>query len=392
MESDIISKSARLSLGFSWAGHFYMHIMAALYLTVVLGLERDWSMSYDSLIRLWTVGSLMIGLGAPLAGWLGDRWSDAKMMVLFFLITGGGAIAAGCANSPDTLSLGLFTLGLGASIYHPVGMAWVTRCAVNRGQALGAQGVFGSLGVACAASVAGGLTTLFSWRAAFIVPGGVSIVTGLALLFCLASGRVVQHRGDPKPQPKTSQSDAVRVFIVLSITMFSAGIIWNAAQVITPKWFEFNLQTLIGGGTLGVGGVVTLVYLLASVPQWIGGRMADRGSVKTIYVTCLALQIPLLAAASIASGASVPLLSLALASTANIQIPAESLLLARYTPDRHRGLAFGGKFILSFGAGPIAVQTAAAFYAWTGAFSTLFLALAALAATATCAALLLPKN
>ena len=80
--------SARLSIGFSWAGHTTMHILSALFLTVVLALEPAWSMTYDDLIRLWTVGSLMIGLGAPLAGWLGDRWSDARMMVLFFLLTG----------------------------------------------------------------------------------------------------------------------------------------------------------------------------------------------------------------------------------------------------------------------------------------------------------------
>ena len=90
--------STRLSLGFSCIGHAFMHVLSALYLTVVLGLERDWAIGYDELIRLWTIGSLMIGVGAPLAGWLGDRWSDAKMMVVFFLLTGAGSIASGLAG------------------------------------------------------------------------------------------------------------------------------------------------------------------------------------------------------------------------------------------------------------------------------------------------------
>ncbi len=162
--------SARLSIGFSWAGHTTMHILSALFLTVVLALEPAWSMTYDDLIRLWTVGSLMIGLGAPLAGWLGDRWSDARMMVLFFLLTGGGAIGAGLTSEPVALTLALTVLGLGASIYHPVGMSWLIKNSVNPGAALGTQGLFGSLGVACAALVAGTLTDLISWRAAFIIP------------------------------------------------------------------------------------------------------------------------------------------------------------------------------------------------------------------------------
>ena len=44
--------STRLSLGFSCIGHAFMHVLSALYLTVVLGLERDWAIGYDELIRL----------------------------------------------------------------------------------------------------------------------------------------------------------------------------------------------------------------------------------------------------------------------------------------------------------------------------------------------------
>eukprot|EP00906_Rhabdomonas_costata_P014407 RCo020721 len=116
--------SARLSVGFSWIGHTLMHIVSALYLTLVLALEKDWQIPYDQLIRLWTLGALLIGLGAPLAGWLADRWSNAKMMAVFFVLTGIGAIIASQAGDTESLWIGLAVLGLGASIYHPVGMAW----------------------------------------------------------------------------------------------------------------------------------------------------------------------------------------------------------------------------------------------------------------------------
>lgn len=382
--------SARLSIGFSWIGHTLMHVVSALYLTVVLALEREWNLPYDDLIRLWTLGALLIGLGAPLAGWLGDRWSESRMMAAFFLLTGAGAIACGLADTPTSLMVSLGALGLGASIYHPVGMAWMVKNAVNRGKALGYLGLFGTIGVASAAIVAGGLTEWMGWRWAFLIPGAVCVVLGVALALLIALGAVQDRGGDVKPQPTPSRGDAMRAFIVLSVTMICAGLLFNGMQVVLPKLFEERLGAMLGGGTLGVGGLVTFVYLLAAVPQLIGGHLADKYPLKRIYAACLLLQVPMMAFMAMLLGVPLVVAAGAVVIASQVQIPAENLLLARYTPDKHRGLAFGAKFILSFGAGPVAVQMVAAFYERFGGFEALYLTMALLALLAFLAALLLP--
>jgi len=384
--------SSRLSIGFSWIGHLYMHVLAALFLTIVLVLEREWHTGYDELIRLWTIGALLVGVGAPLAGWLGDRWSDTRMMVVFFLLTGGGSIAAGLADGPAALTLALAALGLGASIYHPVGMSWLLKNAHNHGRMLAWQGIFGAIGVACPALIAGTLTDLISWRAAFIIPGALTVLTGVALLACLLLGLVHDRKADLKPTTQPSRGEVYRTFIVLSVTMFCSGIVWNALQVSLPKLFDQRMGDLIGQGTLGVGGLVTVVYLLASLPQLLGGHLADRYPVRTIYALCLALQVPMLALA--ATLGSTPLLLVLVATLAaqSIQMPTENLLLSRYTPGNWRGLAFGAKFILSFGAGPLAVQMAALCYGWSGDFTLLLLILAGLVLVSVLAALALPGS
>ena len=66
------------------------------------------------------------------------------------------------------------------------------------------------------------------------------------------------------------------------------------------------------------------------------------------------------------------------------------MLLARFTPQRHHSLAYGVKFVLAFGTGPVAILLVAKVQAQTGEFTWLYLALAAGAAMATLAALLLP--
>ncbi|MBP2315880.1 MFS transporter [Azospirillum soli] len=384
--------SARLSIGFSWVGHTLMHIVSALYLTVVLALEKEWNLPYDELIRLWTLGSLLIGLGAPLAGWLGDRWSESRMMAAFFLVTGAGAVASGLADGPTQMLWALAALGLGSSIYHPVGMAWMVRNATNRGKALGYLGIFGTVGVASAAVVAGGLTQWFGWRSAFLVPGAVCIALGVALSVLIALGIVGDRGGDVKPQPKASRDDVIRAFFVLSVTMVCAGLMFNGMMIVLPKLFEARLGHMLGEGTLGVGGLVTAVYLVAAIPQLIGGHMADKYPLKRIYAICLLIQIPMMAAMAVLLDLPLVFAAALVVIASQVQIPAENLLLARYTPEKYRGLAYGAKFILSFGTGPVAVQLVALVYERTGEFVVFYVILSVLAAVAFLAALLLPAD
>jgi MFS family permease len=201
------ASSARLSLLFSCLGHAYMHLFTAFYFVIVLALEVDWRLPYHELIKLWTLGALLVGLGALPAGWLGDRWSATGMMVVYFLGLGLAGIVCGLLDTPTALLVGLAAIGLFASIYHPVGIAWLVRNAERRGKALGINGIFGSVGVALAGLTAGALIDAFGWRAAFIVPGVVSLATGLGLLVCLRLGLVVEGAARPTGEGAGSRGD-----------------------------------------------------------------------------------------------------------------------------------------------------------------------------------------
>ena len=268
------SRAAALALGFSSAGHFFAHLLMLLYPTVVLALEGRWGMSYGDLLSLSLGGFVLFGLGALPAGWLGDRWSDEGMMVVFFIGTGGAAIATGLTGGPVALALGLATIGLFGSIYHPVGTAWLMRSTKNRGRALGVNGIAGSIGLGAAAFVAGALAQTIGWRAAFVIPGALCAATGLALLFCIRGGREVAARIENRPEPEAARSDVVRTFIVLSFTMLADGTISQAIPVALPKAFAAGLTGLTDGGTLDAGGFVTLVFLVAATAQLVGGWLA----------------------------------------------------------------------------------------------------------------------
>jgi hypothetical protein len=71
-------------------------------------------------------------------------------------------------------------------------------------------------------------------------------------------------------------------------------------------------------------------------------------------------------------------------------LPAENMLLARYTPERHRSLAFGVKFVLAFATAPLAIAFVSLVQERTGEFVWLFAALAGIAGLACLAAAMLP--
>ncbi len=384
--------SERLALAFSNVGHSFSHLFMLLYPTVVLVLEHEFNMSYGELLALMTIGNVLFGVGALPAGWLGDRWSMRAMMVVFFVGLGGASILTGLTSSPLGIAVGLAFIGLFASIYHPVGMAWLVRNAVNRGKVLGINGIFGSMGVAGAGLTAGILTDLISWRAAFIVPGIIAIATGLVLLVCVRSGRIVERKTDVKPAPETSRHNMVRAFLVLSVTMLCAGLIFQAMSSALPKVFAARLPQLTGGTALGAGGLVSLVYLFAAAAQLLGGYLADRYSARSVYIWAYVVQTPLWFVAASLMG--LPLffavsLAVFLNTTA---VPVENVLLAHYSPSRWRGTAFGAKFVLALGVGALAVPMVAVIHEVTGDFWWLFVILSILATVIVLAATFLPSE
>ena len=384
--------SQKLSIAFSQIGHSMSHIFMLLYPTVVLALEKEFHQSYGELLVLMTLGNVLFGVAALPAGWLGDRWSTLGMMIIFFLGLGASSILTGLMTSTGGLVLGLALIGLFASIYHPVGMSWLVKNSENKGRALGINGVFGSLGVASAALIAGILTDTVSWRAAFIAPGVLAMIVGISLFFCAKHGLVVASSGDVKPFVKPPAADVKRVFIVLSFTMLLNGIIYQSVSSALPKILAEGAPNLTGGTASGAGLIVSMVYFCAMVSSFVGGHLSDRFPVKNLYVVTTALQVPLYALA--ASLMHLPLIFAVTMATVfgTIAVPTENVLLTRYTPEHWRATAFGAKFVLALGLGALGVPLVAHIRDHTGSFYGFYMLLAALAALIAIIALWMPGD
>src|SRR5437588_12085200 len=118
-----------------------------------------------------------------MTGWLGDRWSRRHMMVIFFLGIGASMIAVGFVQTPLQLGAALLTIGLFASIYHPVGTAMIVSYADKLGREMGLNGVWRNLGVASSALVAGVIGQYIGWRSAFLVCGVVTVLRAVPVAY-----------------------------------------------------------------------------------------------------------------------------------------------------------------------------------------------------------------
>lgn len=387
VSSPVSHRSAQASLAFSCAGHAYAHIFEPIFFIAALVLPGELGMSYEEVLALIVAGKLLYGLPAPLAGWLGDRWSTTGMMAVYFVGLGLAAIGVGFAQGPVSMAVALGLMGLFGSIYHPVGISWLVRNAVDKGKAIGLNGVFGGVGPALAGVVAGGLIAVSGWRAAFIVPGVLVLATGVLFLAMLAKGVVVENKADRKPEPLADKGETVRAGIVLSVTMLCAGLVYQATQPSLPKLFDERLGDL---GLMAAAGGVTVVYLIAGLTQILAGHLADRLPPKRIYLVVALVQVPLLLGLAHASGLGLLLIAVLAVSFNMAGIPAENLLLSRYTPAKWRGTAFGLKFILSFGVSGLGVPMVSLIRGWGGGFETVFTVLAVSAALVALAAWQLP--
>lgn len=383
-----MTPSPALAQGFSNIGHSYAHILTMLFPTVVIALESSWGLSYGDLLALMIAGQVLFGAGALPSGWIGDRWSAVGMMIVYFIGTGVATVMTGFARSPLEVALGLAAIGIFASIYHPVGMAWLIRNAVNRGKALGTNGVFGAVGVALGPAIAGILTDTLSWRWAFIIPGATAVVVGVALWACRLRGLVADTKADLKPQPEPGRQAVVRAFFILSLTMICTGLISNSLMVILPKLFVERTGATIAGA----GAMVTVVYLFAAAAQYVGGWLADRHAMKQVYALSFMIQAPILFVAAMLD--SWVLLTAAIVMVfVNVgALPSENGMVAYFTPGKWRGTAYGAKFVLSIGVSAMAIPLAGRIHDATGGFFWLFMVLGTLAAIVAAAAIWLPND
>jgi MFS family permease len=370
--------------------HAYDHMFLLFYATVVLALGDAFpDKSYGEILLPSTFGFVAFGVCSLPAGWLGDHWSRQGMMVVFFIGIGAASIVTGFAEGLFQIGVGLALIGIFAAIYHPVGIAMVSQNAIETGKAMGINGVVGNLGLAAAPVTAGVLIHFYDWRMAFIVPGVVSIITGI--FYWMSCRRSAEALGKKKSGASLtlSRRDQILVVCVIAIATSCGGIIFHSTTVSLPKVFDERLLDL-GPSMLGVTWIVAGVLTLASITQVIVGHLLDRYSLRTVFIGTVLIQVPMLALA--ASSHNWAMIGVGVMMMVGVfgQIPITDFIIAKYTASNWRARMYSLKYTLSFCVSITAVPLVANLRDNTGGFDMVFYTLSGLAVLVLCAALVVP--
>ncbi len=393
----------RLHFYFLNAGHFVDHLLMLVYATVAaLVLTREWGMSYAALVPYATPGFVAFGVLALPAGWLADRWSRQGMMAVFFIGIGIASIATSLATTPIEMAIGLLIVGAFAAIYHPVGLALVVQKFAKTGAAIGINGVFGNLGVGSAALITGYFIDNGGWHAAFIVPGILSLLIGLAYTaifwndIVAANGRqqdagkaVGTHAGEPAA-PVAPRDVIIRLLAIVFFTTAVSGIIFQSTTFALPKVFEERLTGLAGSATL-IGWLAFIVFAVASIAQVIVGYLLDRLGPRPVFMAVAAIQVVFFAAMPGLTDWPALLVALAFMLGAFGQIPINDYMIGKMAKSEFRASIYGTRYVVTFAVLGLALPLIAWVHQGWG-FDMLFKILALAAAVTFAAVALLPTR
>jgi MFS family permease len=379
-------------------GHFLDHLFTLIFATVAaLALSREWGLGYADLVRYATPGFFAFGVFALPAGWLADRWSREGMMSVFFLGIGLAAIATAFARTPFEIATGLFVVGVFAAIYHPVGLAIVVQRWKGTGMRLAVNGVWGNLGVASAALISGYFIDHGGWRAAFVVPGIVSILIGFAYT-ALVWSEIVRPR--PRAQgPKaataaTSSPDLkallLRVSAIVFLTTAVSSIVFQSTTFALPKVFDERLGGLSLSATL-IGQLAFLVFAIGSIGQLIVGHYLDRLGPRSVFMTAAALQVVFFAAMPGLADWAALMCAVVFMLAAFGQIPINDYMIGRLAEGEYRARIYGVRYVVSFTVLAASLPLIAFVYERWG-FDALFRVLAVSAAVILAAVAMLPRR
>ena len=379
-------KRRQLEFLFLNAGHFFDHLIILIFAAVAaLALAREWGMGYAQLIPYATPGFVAFGLFAVPAGWLADKWSREGMMLLFFLGIGIAAVLTALADTPLQIGLGLFVIGMFGAIYHPVGLAMVVQGRTKTGMPLAVNGVFGNLGVGCAALITGFLIDQTGWRSAFVWPGVVCIVLGLAYALFLFAIRQSGNDADRASGAKAKSVQTlqvtgtilIKIFAVIFFSTAVGGLIFQSTTFSLPKIFDERLGELAVTAT-SVGGFAFAVFALASIGQLIVGYLLDRISLKLVFLVVAGIQVVFFTLMVGATGSVALAVSAVFMLAVFGQIPINDVLIGRITRSEWRSRVFGLRYIVTFSVSASSIPLIAWIYGFWG-FDALFWVLTAAA-------------
>ena len=369
--------------------HFLDHFIMLIFAKSAYDAGRHFGMTYDEIIIFGVGGFILFGAVAPLSASLADKFSRSLLLVIYHFGIGGAAILAGLTQSVWQLAIAISTIGLFASIYHPVGIAMLIKSNNKIGFRLGINGVFGNMGVAAAPLIAGLLLTVGDWRLCFIVPGIFCFIYGYAFIAALEEEKKEQSQKTKKIQNSNFSPNWKLALTAVFLSTASGGFVFSAMTFVVPRYFEVSMISLTSSVAI-TGLLASLVYACASFTQIAVGWIIDRIEPKWVLFSIGVGQIFFIFLTSQFTDFALFFAMLIAMSFVFGQIPITDTILSRYVSDKWRAKALSVKFMLNLVVGATVLPVCGFLLQAGMLMSTLFVILSCVAVLVVLSGMILP--
>ena len=347
--------------------HALVHMFELALPSVEQMIGEDFGVSRKQTGMLGTAWRLPFGFGALLAGWLADRYGSKPMLLVFL----GGCIAtsllAFVAPSLSAVFVVMFAMGSFASIYHPVGLALISRETTpeNRPAALGWHGILGSIGITAAPLMAAIVfgTTGIGWRDYYVVLCVPATIIALLIAVTLPNGKGRQkvtlspNATVSAPEPETARWNSFYLLVAVGAL---SGFVYAAfvhfltrylgdSQVLSSS--QFRPAGMSAEGFRNLMAAVVLGFAIAG--QAVAGKIARAGRLEPFLAFIMFANVPCLVWMAFADG---PWRLVAACSAAFVHFmnqPVYNSLIAQYVPSARRSVGYGFSNMMCFGIGAL---------------------------------------
>jgi FSR family fosmidomycin resistance protein-like MFS transporter len=177
-------------------------------------LIAEFDLSYSAAAMIITACTILSAILQLFTGYMATRVNRITLLFTGLIILGISAFLTGLSTEYLHLLLFQFTLGIGASFYHPIGYALVSDVygTNKKARGLGYVSSFGDMSILVTFVTSGVLMTTFGWRFIFILSGLVTIIIAVSILLTVNDPRAPVYDRNGSAEMKSHRFCSARSF------------------------------------------------------------------------------------------------------------------------------------------------------------------------------------
>jgi MFS family permease len=327
-------------VGLAHASSHFAHLLLPLMFPVFM---KDFGLSYSQLGLLMTVFFVVSGVGQACAGFVVDRLGARPLLFVALSIFAVACALASLVTGYGGLLMVAALAGLGNATFHPVDFTILNQrvSAPRLGYAFSAHGLTGNLGWAAAPLFFATLSSLYSWRTAYLAASALFIVI-LAVLVLqrdkLSTQVVVRPTSGPVEHSMAFMKQSVVwwcfAFFLLSTMTLAVVQSFSVSILKAMHGISFEAATL----------TLTAYMLCGAVGMFVGGFIAARVvSVDRVVAMAMGVAALLLALCGVGifSATTTMVVLAATGFAVGIGGPSRDMMIKKATPQGATGRVYG---------------------------------------------------